>query len=563
MGALDIVLIVISTILLALLGVVLLRSKNSATDSLSDKKSADYAPQPGAQILETRLKMMQLDLEQALEESQRLKEKVSALRTENRQLEDEIENQSVLSRNSLKEFEEERKEIENLRARLDKAIDAHALINEILNAEPAAHDGRNTNLHKVDSMVDYISGTVRDVLSSAQLIPQEELNLLCGSELQIWAATARKSWLRGKTAIAFIGEFSSGKTSIVNRILTLDCEGAPELPVDVRPSTAVATYITGGTASRFCFVNLADKLKEISEATFRRVTKEAFRQFPGASELIRYFVLTYVNPNIDNISILDTPGFCSNDEEDSLRTLNVINECDVLFWVVDVNTGGLNAGSVRILKEHLSKPLYVIINKADTKSDSDIDAVENEIRETLIEHGIDFIDILRFSKEESIREIIRLINRIGHNADYESYIGRLQMALEKSVLEIEERTRQAHVKANSLELKRDSLRNQYGHTLRSLHKDCQDVANIPQQNHRFLRESDYRLSINDFSIMVELLNRISVDHNVELRNGYQRQMEVSAELAAAWDEHSRLRNILVNLRRCKAELISKSQNLTR
>ncbi len=33
------------------------------------------------------------------------------------------------------------------------------------------------------------------------------------------------------------------------------------------------------------------------------------------SSLIKYFVMTYKNPNLNGLSILDTPGFNSNDSE--------------------------------------------------------------------------------------------------------------------------------------------------------------------------------------------------------------------------------------------------------
>ena len=36
----------------------------------------------------------------------------------------------------------------------------------------------------------------------------------------------------------------------------------------------------------------------------------------------------YDNPNLTDLSILDTPGFNSNDENDAKRTIKVINETD-------------------------------------------------------------------------------------------------------------------------------------------------------------------------------------------------------------------------------------------
>ena len=57
-----------------------------------------------------------------------------------------------------------------------------------------------------------------------------------------WAATRRKSWLDGKTTVALVGEFSAGKTSIVNRILSQDNPNIPKLPVSAKATTAMPKY---------------------------------------------------------------------------------------------------------------------------------------------------------------------------------------------------------------------------------------------------------------------------------------------------------------------------------
>lgn len=562
MGALDIVLICICAVLLAVLGTLLFRRNKHADDHI-DKPLSDSENSEKISRLEGRLRLLQLELEESEDEADRLKGQLSSLRTVNQQLEEDIETQHSKTRDSLRVQQEKREEIERLRRQLDKAIEAHSVIDDILSAESVDTEMILCNEHDVDSLVEFISISVRDALCSAGIVSTDRISQLFGSELNNWAATTRKGWLRGKTAVAFIGEFSSGKTTIVNRILTQGHPEATTLPVDVRPCTAIATYITGGKTPHFRFVNQANQLKEISADSFRKITTDTLRQLPGVAELISYFVLSYSNTNLDNISILDTPGFSSNDKEDALRTLNVINECDALFWVVDANMGELNHSSLNIIKEHLTKPLYIIINKINTKSAADVDSIEAKIRQTLSEQSIDYNGIIRFSNEEPIHEIMAVIHGISRRMDNDSYILSLIEALEESEKEVEKLTHQAQIKANSLEFQRDNLRNEYNRILRSLHKDCQEVADIPKQNHRFLREDNYQLSRQEFSQMVELLNTISVDHNVNLKKGYQRQMEVSADLAAAWEEHSRMRSMLVSLRRCTEELKTKSQNLTR
>src|SRR5690606_21509892 len=112
-------------------------------------------------------------------------------------------------------------------------------------------------------------------------------------------------------------------------------------------------------------------------------------------------------------SILDTPGFSSNDLEDAVRTAEVIREADALFWVFDANSGDINQASVDIIKKHLADlPLYVVINKADTKSPNELDDLESHIRNTVINNDISVNGFLRFSQNHSADELLGIISQI-------------------------------------------------------------------------------------------------------------------------------------------------------
>ena len=50
----------------------------------------------------------------------------------------------------------------------------------------------------------------------------------------------------------------------------------------------------------------------------------------------------------------------------------------------------------KTIKEKLRKPLYIIINKVDTKSETEVDRVENLIKNTFLEQHIELSGVLRF-----------------------------------------------------------------------------------------------------------------------------------------------------------------------
>lgn len=117
--------------------------------------------------------------------------------------------------------------------------------------------------------------------------------------------------------------------------------------------------------------------------------------------------MTCNNPRLSDLSILDTPGFSSQDEDDAIRTVDVINECDALFWVFDVNVGTVNKDSLKIIKEKLdeNKPLYIVINKTDTKAPGEVDKVETLVRDTFEREGRRIQEVIRYNKSEPIEKI--------------------------------------------------------------------------------------------------------------------------------------------------------------
>ena len=152
-------------------------------------------------------------------------------------------------------------------------------------------------------MADFIRNDFKDCMDKNKVSYDKKM---CGDDLERWNVTAKKSWIAGKITIAFVGEFSAGKTSIVNRILSQDNPEVPTLPVSTKATTAIPTYIAGGNTVSYSFVSPDNKLKLILDETFRKVSKEVLDQVKGVSSLIKYFVMTYKNPNLSGLSILDT-----------------------------------------------------------------------------------------------------------------------------------------------------------------------------------------------------------------------------------------------------------------
>ena len=527
------------------------KALEGGTDEIVKKKLAEVDK------LAKKIKGLEADLEEAEDEADSLKRKTKTLQNENSGLQEELENEIRKGKKLIEEIEEVKSRLEQVEK--DFAIREEALdfVKEILTAERTSDESVQTLYKNVDGIVDYIRGEVRDSLVAIYGNQQA----ISETEILSWAIAKKKSWIQGKTSIAFVGEFSAGKTSIVNRILSQDDPNVPRLPVSTKATTAIPTYISGGVSTYYQFVTPGNELKGISEETFKRVNKDVLDQVKGVSSLIQYFVMTYKNPNLDKLSILDTPGFNSNDSEDAERTIGVINECDALFWVFDVNAGTVNRSSIKIIKDNLTKPLYVVINQIDTKSKSDVDSVENLIRKTLQDEGIKIESIIRFSKKEPLENIMGPILAIKHDNSREQYLEELLSMLSERVKELANKTKAALKKSNQIENKHKWLVDSFVRSINNLSDACAAVAEIPRPNSRWFGEDDYRISQADYSRFISLLERICKTHTAEIVSQYDDQIEAVSELQISWNEHSQAKFNQKRLEECLGTLQKKAKVL--
>lgn len=525
------------------------------------RADTENATLQAAQIekLGKKLKELEESLEEAEDEVEDAKKDKKKLQTAYTELQNELDVAEKNGKRYLHEFNEAKKRLDNLQMEFDLKVEVLDFVTEVLTAKLTNDESVISLYQHVDSTVDFISGEVRNVLKQNNLLTDEIEDEFFGAELKAWETTRKKTWIQGKVTIAFVGEFSAGKTSIVNRILSQDDPDVPRLPVSTKATTAIPTYISGGVSTFYQFVTPDNELKSISESTFKRVSKEVLGQVKGVSSLIKYFVMTYKNPYLEKMSILDTPGFSSNDDEDKERTIGVINECDALFWVFDVNSGVVNRSSLKIIKEHLAKPLYIVINQIDTKSTADVDAVENLIRKTLNEEEVKFKDIIRFSQKEPLEIIMNAIKSVSHDNNREFLLDRLIEYVSEKAKNARKETKSALKRSHSCETKHENLIQQFQKELDSLISDCTEVAEIPEFNSRWFSADDYRISQEQYETFGILLNRIAQGRTGCLVNLFNKQNDVVEELTSAWEEYGEKLKVQQSIQDCKEKLVKRSR----
>lgn len=522
--------------------------------------------------LDKKVKKLADDLEEAEDEQDELRDKIKKKDREHKNELDEAERAKSKLKKELEERERDLSEKINELKLKESSIE---FIQDILTASPSSQEDIKKLYKNIDFFESFIKGQYLDFLSYISnrypdLIQMEGKNGKEGYEIlkkwilqkfDEWSSVKRKSWLDKKTTIAFVGEFSAGKTSIVNRILSQDDPNIPKLPVSSKATTAIPTYIAGGPTESYSFVTPDDKLKSISPDIFKKVSKEVLDEVKGVSSLIKYFVMTYKNPNLKELSVLDTPGFNSNDAEDKERTIGVINESDALFWVFDVNAGTVNRSSITLIKEKLNKPLFVVINKVDTKPKSEVDKVESLIRKTLTDAGLKVEKYIRFSSKAPLSDIMDPIHSVPRDNTRDNFVNDVDDDITGLLNHIGEGVKEFEKNHNNCEKNAIKITDKFNKGMDDLWNACNEAAGIPHWEEHFFSSDRYEMNAEEGSRLINLLEEIATKRANRLSEVYNEEMQAIAETQQAYSDLVDIKGAWYKIDDCMTEFKKISKNL--
>ena len=508
----------------------------------SSTPQADSALQAKVEELTARLARTKKALEKAEEENEELEDKLKRDKREAEKREAE----------KAKEAEEQvsamEKQLSSLQETLDETKDragqALSFVREVLTAQVTSE--RSELEQKVEEMVALIHSD--ECRAYITLTNEGE------RDLSMWQSECAKSWIQGKVKVAFIGEFSAGKTSIVNRLLQDGDPHAIQLPVSSKATTAIPTYISGrkgGGKATYRFYTPDSILKEISEDAFRRVNKEVLEEVGGVSSMIKYFVMAYANKGLERLSILDTPGFSSLDKEDEQRTdeqrtMEVINECDALFWVVDVNNGQLNSRSIRVIRQYLHKPLYIIINKVDTKSPSEVKQAEQAIRATCSKEKLQVKGFIYMGMKTPLDELHQVFSTLGSSSSLGLLDGisqRIQELINEQKVIKKEYDDKRRLYNQELSL----LEEAFNEILDTVATRAVEAAAIPHFEKHLWSEDRYEMKRTEYWKLTSRLNYLSEEAPYTLKDNVEGIKEAISNIRSAEKEAKKCRSKLADL----------------
>jgi predicted GTPase len=175
--------------------------------------------------------------------------------------------------------------------------------------------------------------------------------------------------------VAIVGQFSSGKSTFLNAILSNNI-----LPTGIIPVTSKINYIKYGKDIR-----LAVSFKDGSEQFYDVSSIATFTDSRSKNETdsIDYLTLYYPLDLLKNIIFVDTPGLNSTSDADTETTKNILDNVDCIIWLTSAGNAAQKTEKdvVKEIINNYSAKSLCIINQKDQLDETDLADVISHVNE--------------------------------------------------------------------------------------------------------------------------------------------------------------------------------------
>ncbi len=264
------------------------------------------------------------------------------------------------------------------------------LIARILNARI-----ENEGLEEYQSVLD---NEFLEFASGVDLLKEKEIALLTLQEIQKeLQLVASYPNLFQKTIVAVGGGFSAGKSTFLNNLLGLKLK----LPEHIDPTTAIPTYCLKGKKEVLMGFSQNGGMVELPHLKFNHQFLKSLGF--NLKEIMPFMLLSAPSVPFEFLCFIDTPGFNSakqgytdGDEQTSKESLRHAKH---ILWLISCERGVIESDDLDYLQElyEEGKQVFIVLSRADRRTKSQLEVVAKQIKETLKDHGIEFLGICTYS----------------------------------------------------------------------------------------------------------------------------------------------------------------------
>ncbi len=264
------------------------------------------------------------------------------------------------------------------------------LIARILNAK--------TNNEGLEEYQQILDNEFLEFASGVDSLKEKEIALLTLQEIQKeLQLVAGYPSLFQKTIVAVGGGFSAGKSTFLNNLLGLKLK----LPEDIDPTTAIPTYCLRGKREVLMGFSQNGGMVELPHLTFDHQFLESLGF--NLKEIMPFMLLSAPSVPFEFLCFIDTPGFNPANQgytgEDKQTSKESLKHAKHILWLISCERGGIESDDLDFLQElyEEGKQVFIVLSRADRRTKSQLEEVAKKIRETLKDHGIEFLGIGAYS----------------------------------------------------------------------------------------------------------------------------------------------------------------------
>lgn len=202
-----------------------------------------------------------------------------------------------------------------------------------------------------------------------------------------------------RLSIPLVGEFSAGKTSLLNALMD-----SKKLQVSSKPTTSTIYEIHFGAEAERATIVKEDGSEELVEDIAQLDNAKL-----GDTPLVRIY--DTAKGIGEGLVLIDTPGLSSPEEKHKEVLINFLPKADALFVVIDCNQQ-ITRSIQRFIKEAnlAGRKTYLILTKSDTKPASDLQAIKAYIAKNSTLEADDMVCVS--AQSGNLGELFALLDKL-------------------------------------------------------------------------------------------------------------------------------------------------------
>lgn len=206
----------------------------------------------------------------------------------------------------------------------------------------------------------------------------------------------------GRKSVGFCGQFSSGKSALINNMFGFNDNHSYMLPEAAVPTTAIPTYAIYSSTPKLVFENFKNNIYEDHVSMLGSIRHHSQQcGFPWSSIVERLYYFS--RQAHANVVCVDLPGF-NRDKSlagftDYEASINSATSCDAVVYLVNNQQGSLSREDIDFLKKlnHYSIPILIVISKIDIIHKNQAMNIFNKVKTDLSNNEIEYTDIILHS----------------------------------------------------------------------------------------------------------------------------------------------------------------------